>query len=302
MIETKLEKVDTFPKLFTGGKANLKSPDPSKLLGKPKTTPARRKISSDRDSTDTERETNDEIKNKKKVLGGKKFIKKTCFDANSTKQRYPAPMKHQVVEVFKKQALEAASEKKREKENIAGRSPVSCPLNAGEILCEAQASIKTPTSVRGRDLTPNRGSERQPPHLLLWSPRDLRSIFKPSRQEPDRKKGLSQDSFDEEYHPLPGKAAGSPIPREKISLTTTNKKYTYMSPSERKIERTPVPRKRKSRIDAMGKQLTLDQMVVKQRGLEGISVGKLNNSDSSGPQVETGFAVGGGHDTLDLKQ
>ena len=87
-----------------------------------------------------------------------------------------------------------------------------------------------------------------------------------------------------------------------VLLKVSRSACMYMSPGERKRGRTPVPRKIRSENAVMEKQLTLDQMVVKQGGLGGISVDGLNYSDRSEPQVETGFAVGGGHDTLDLKR
>ena len=48
------------------------------------------------------------------------------------------------------------------------------------------------------------------------------------------------------------------------------------------------------------KQLTLDQMVLEPIGLDKMPTDKPRFSDGYRPQVETGFLLGSGHDTLDL--
>ena len=48
------------------------------------------------------------------------------------------------------------------------------------------------------------------------------------------------------------------------------------------------------------KQLTLDQMVLEPIGLDKMPTDKPRFSDVYRPQVETGFVLGSGHDTLDF--
>ena len=88
----------------------------------------------------------------------------------------------------------------------------------------------------------------------------------------------------------------SPPPSRKVAAKAArrlNSQVNVCSPSQGEPGRSPGRRMN-------SKQLTLDQMDLRPVDLGRLPIDKPRISDGSRPQVETGFVLDGGHDTLDL--
>ena len=227
--------------------------------------------------TDTKMKTNDKSKRKEETLmAGEKFIKRKQVISTARERLSSVSKNKQVVEVFRKQALEAASRKVDE---------------------------------RASDL------DEETSHPL-WSPRDLRKIFNSSRPKAVNSSSQRARTSISEHQSPAEKTARSQLPKNKQLFLSSFLKDTCTSPLSSKKIAAKAARGLNSKVNVNSpsqrepgrspgrmmnsKQLTLDQMVLRPVNLGRLSIEKPRISDGSRSQVETGFVLDGGHDTLDL--